>query len=144
MSHKSQDELLTLYADCHNGGQQPTSKVLLRVLKQMLQDFQHSYVILDALDECRQCEDLLLLIEEVMSWKLGNLHLLATSRKEEDISDYLDPLVTDQICIQSALVQADIRIHIQERLQNDRNLKKWPANVKDEIESTLISGANGM
>ena len=110
----------------------------------MLQGFQHSHVILDALDECRQREDLLLLIEEVMSWKLGNLHLLATSRKEEDISDYLDPLVTDQICIQSALVEADIRVHIQERLQNDRNLKKWPANVKDEIESTLISGANGM
>lgn len=144
MSQETQDVLLALYAECRNGGQQPTSEALLRVLKQMLQGFQHSYVILDALDECRQREDLLLLIEEVMSWKLGNLHLLATGRKEEDISDYLDPLVTDQICIQSALVEADIRIHIQERLQNDRNLKKWPANMKDEIESTLISGANGM
>jgi hypothetical protein len=79
-----------------------------------------------------------------MAWKLDNLHFLATSRAEKDISDSLEPLVTSQICIQSALVSADIMVYIQERLRWDRDLKKWPANVKAEIETTLLKGADGM
>ena len=95
----------------------------------MLQGFQHSYVILDALDECEPREDLLLWIEEVTSWKLSNLHILATSREEKVINDYLDPLITEKICIQGALVTPDIRTHIQERLRNDRDLREWPAKM---------------
>jgi hypothetical protein len=110
----------------------------------MLKDFQQTFIILDALDECKEREELLGLLENFIDWEVESLHVLATSRRERDIEEALEPLVTGQVCIQSALVNADIYIHICERLQNDLKLRKWPANVQTEIEKTLMDGAHGM
>ncbi len=62
--------------------------------------------ILDALDECKERQELLTDIDEIAGWKNRKLHMLATSRRENDIEESLEPLVNDQekICIQSALV----------------------------------------
>lgn len=87
-------------------------------------------------------------MERISSSLSGHLwtgiFILATSRKENDISTSLEPLVTCQICIQNALVDADIRVHILERLSNDMKLKKWPVIVQKEIEDALMNGAKGM
>jgi hypothetical protein len=143
-SQKTQGLFLPLYASCQNGLQQPKLDALLEVIRQILQGSQHCYIILDALDECSSQEDLLLLIEDIMQWQLDNLHFLATSRAEKNISDSLEPLIPSQICIQSALVNSDIQVYIQEKLRGDRILKKWPTNIKAEIETTLLNGADGM
>ena len=110
----------------------------------MLRDFQQTFIIIDALDECKEREDLLGLLENLMSWKAENLHVLATSRRERDIEETLESLATGQVCIQSALVNADIHIHLCSRIQNDPKLKKWPEHVQREIEKTLMDGAHGM
>jgi hypothetical protein len=110
----------------------------------MLGNFQQTFIILDALDECKEREELLGLIGDFVNWNLETLHILATSRRARDIEETLEPLVTGQICIQNALVNADIHIHICERLQNDPKLRKWPTNVQMEIEKTLMDGAHGM
>ena len=132
----------------HSGSQseqrQPTIEDMTTILCQMLKSFNTTYILLDALDECTDREDLLEFMEAVMGWNITNLHLLATSRKENDITTSLEPLVTCQLCIQSALVDADIRVHVLERLSNDPKLKKWPINVQKEIEDALTGGANGM
>jgi hypothetical protein len=44
--------------------------------------------------------------------------------EEKDIEETLESLTTRQICIQSALINADIHVHVRERLQNDRELRK--------------------
>jgi hypothetical protein len=64
--------------------------------------------------------------------------------REKDIEEALEPLITGQICIQSALVNADIHTHLRERLQNDLKLRKWPDKVQMEIETALMDGAHGM
>ena len=102
------------------------------------------YIIVDALDECSERETLLSLIEEIVDWKLNTLHILATSRKERDIDDCLSSLVSNEINIQSTLVDADIRIHVHDKLRNDRKLKKWQASAQAEIEAALVGGAHGM
>ena len=109
-----------------------------------MESFSHVYLLIDALDECTDREDLLQVITELDSWKLDKLHILVTSRRENDIEEALQPLVMCQICIQSALVDADIRVHILERLSNDPKLKKWPVNIREEIKDTLTKGAEGM
>jgi hypothetical protein len=38
----------------------------------------------------------------------------------------------------------EIKLHISSQLSTDPKLKKWPDEIKEEIESALISGANGM
>jgi hypothetical protein len=143
-STNTPEALNTIYSRCQEGQQQPTTDALTLTLQHMLRDFHQTFIILDALDECTEREELLGLIEKIIDWKLKRLHILATSRREKDIEETLELLITGQICIQSALVNADICIHIREQLQNDPKLRKWPENVRMEIEKTLIDGANGM
>ena len=87
-------------------------------------------------------------IGEIARWKNGKLHMLATSRREKDIEESLEPLVNDQemICIQSSLVNDDIRTYVHEKLQTDRRSKTWQnwLEVQGEIESTLMEKADGM
>ena len=110
----------------------------------MLGDFQQTFIILDALDECKEREELLGLLKDLITWKVKSLHVLATSRREGDIEEALEPSVTGQVCIQSAVINADIQIHVCERLQNNPKLEKWPSNVRKEIEDTLMDKAHGM
>ena len=145
MQSKNTSEALNVLFDRNQDGQhQPTTEGLVLTLQRMLRDFNYIFIFLDALDECKEREELLGLIKRIVDWKLEMLHLLATSRRVNDIEETLTPLITCQICIQSALVDADICIHIRERLQNDPKLRKWPKNVRMEIEKSLMEGANGM
>lgn len=136
--------LQKIYSSHQDGMKKPSSERLIATLREIFGCFRQNYIVLDALDECANREELLVLIEEVIGWKIKNLHILATSRKEGDIEEVLEPLVTDQICIQSALINADIRLHIRERLEHDRVLRKRPKELKDTIEATLMEGAHGM
>ena len=143
-SMNTPEALDTIYSRCQEGQQQPSTDALAMTLQHMLGGFHQTFIILDALDECAEREELLGLIEKIVGWKLEKLHILATSRREKDIEETLEPLITGQICVQSALVNADIHTHLRERLQNDRKLRKWPVKVQMEIEATLMDGAHGM
>ena len=136
--------LESLFSHCQDGRQQPTQDALESTLQQILGDCKETFIILDALDECKERKDLLVLLENLNSWGLEKLHILATSRRERDIEEALESLATSEICLQSALVNVDIYTHLSERLQNDSKLKRWPANVRGEIEQTLMDGAQGM
>jgi hypothetical protein len=143
-SKNTLEALNALFARSQDGKQQPTTEGLALTLQHMLRGFHQTFITLDALDKCKEREELLGLIESIVDGKFEMLHILATSRREKDIEETLTPLITGQACIQSVLVDADIRIHIRERLQPDPNLRKWPKNVQMEIEKTLMDGAHGM
>ena len=140
--------LQNLYSSCLNGGRQPTCEVLSETLRQMMASLEDTYIVIDALDECAERDELLTDLEEIASWEDANLHVLATSRREKDIEDALTPLsnARNRISIQSALVNADIRTYIHDRLQTDRKLKRWQKHpkVQLEIEDTLMRKADGM
>ncbi|MCJ1462463.1 hypothetical protein MMC07_001065 [Pseudocyphellaria aurata] len=138
------DSLQSAYSRSHGGQKQPTTEELTDVLCHMLNNFNTTYILLDALDECADREDLLEFIETLMGWKMKSLHVLTTSRKENDIVKALESLVICQLCIQSALVDNDIHLHILERLSNDKKLMKWHDDIKKEIEDALMEGAKGM
>lgn len=138
------DSLLSAHSRSQSGKNQPTMDEMTTILRQMVKSFDVTYIVLDALDECKNREDLLEFLEALLRWNIDNLHVLTTSRKDNDIATSLEPLVTCQLCLPSAFVNADIRIHIMERLSNDPKLKKWPVNVRKEIEDALMRGANGM
>ena len=132
------------YASSQSGQLQPTTEAMIDILSQMLATFEHVYLFFDALDECVELEELCTAILKISTWKLDAVHVLATSRKERELQDTLHSLATYQVSIQSALVEADIRLHVSERLLNDQKLKKWQEEDKREIEKKLVAGANGM
>ena len=147
-SQRESSALESLYSSCMDGEQQPTSQALLGILRQMLEGFEKTYLIIDALDECSERDELMTNIEELTSWKDRNLHILTTSRWEGIIAESVELLNHDEerICIQSTLVNADIRAYVQGRLRIDRDLKRWQKKpeVQQEIEDTLMGKADGM
>jgi len=140
--------LAALFSSYMNGERQPTSDALLLTLQHMIREFGETYIILDALDECKDREELLEGVRAVVGWELKKLHILVTSRREKDIEESLESFVNDErrVCIQSALVNDDIRVYVHKRLQTDQKLKRWQKNseVQQKIETTLVGKADGM
>lgn len=141
-------DLDALFSSCDNGHRQPLVDALLEVTRKVVQEFPQVYIVLDALDECTHRVELMGMLETIAGWQLENLHLLATSRKERDIESSIEGFVDDQsrICLQSELVDEDIKRYVQQRLSDDKNLVKWTkdAVIKQEIENALMTGARGM
>ena len=146
--HSGITVLNDLYSSCFNGSRQPTGDGLLSTLRQMMASTGDTYIILDALDECTEREELLSDLEEMIDWEDTNSHVLATSRREIDIEEALKPLgdPRSRIDIRSTLVRADICTYVHDRLQVDRRLKRWQKDIKIqlEIEDTLLGKADGM
>ncbi|KAF2628860.1 hypothetical protein BU25DRAFT_390834 [Macroventuria anomochaeta] len=137
-----------LFSSCKNGQRQLSLHALLEVTQQVMQQFTHVYIVLDALDECTQRPGLMDVLETVSGWQLDNLHLLMTSRKERDIESSLQSYVEeeDTVCLQRDVVDEDIRRYVQQRLSDDKDLAKWnrDAAIRQEIEAALMDGARGM
>lgn len=136
--------LQQLYSSCQGGQSQPREDAVLSLLKQIMADSDHTYIIIDALDECTDRDKLLEFIRGLVTDDGHKLHLLTTSRPEREIKEQLTEIVTSEVNIQSAVVNDDIRLYIQDRLHNDSKLKKWPTSIQHEIEETLMQKAHGM
>lgn len=146
---QSPTALLNLFSTHLNGQRQPSSDELLQVLRQLIQDFSASFIVLDALDECTEREELLLpILEEIARWRLENLHVIVTSRYEADILSSLGCLIPDnsRVPLESKEVDPDITSYVRHRLSADRNLRRWQKQpeVHREIEAVLTEKAHGM
>jgi hypothetical protein len=115
-----------LFSACDNGHRQPSLHALLDVLPQVMQQFTHVYVVLNALNECTQRPELVDMLETVAGWQLNNMHLLMTSRKEWDIESSLESFVKEEdiISLQREVVDNNIHRYVQQRLSNDKTLAK--------------------
>jgi KaiC/GvpD/RAD55 family RecA-like ATPase len=147
-THAIPYSLNALYLLCKDGQQQVSLQALLEVVEQAMKDLKRIYVVLDALDECKQRSELLDVLRTVAKWRLHNLHLLMTSRKEKEIESSLEDYVHAdcQICLQSDVVDKDISRYVQQRLSSDKSLIKWSQDIaiRQEIEVALMRGAHGM
>jgi hypothetical protein len=140
--------LESLFSSSLNGQRQPSLDALLQVLYQMIQDFPVLYIILDALDECSERDRLLEILEIMAGWKIKHLHLIVTSRSEEDINHSLRSFigVDNTVCLQSILVDKDIFNYVHHRLSNDKTLRRWQKDLemRREIQTVLMKKAHGM
>ncbi|PVH92411.1 hypothetical protein DM02DRAFT_277099 [Periconia macrospinosa] len=127
---------------------QPPTHTLMEALRLMVQGLPIVYIVLDALDECTQREELMEMLETIAGWQLPNLHFMVTSRKVGDIEMPLESFVDERcrICLESKLVDKDIRRYVRQRLSDDKRLRKWEkdASTMGQIETALMSGAKGM
>ena len=136
--------LAKLYQSCHDGKSQPSVQSLQSVLLTILETFDDIYIVLDALDECTERKDLLEWIERMTSLKRSKLHLLVTSRPEEDIVKHLRSLDPDHVDIKQDLVAHDIKMYIDCILDRKDYSEKWGDKTKTIIKNTLQKNAGGM
>ena len=132
--------LAELFRSCHDGGSQPTSKSLQDALFLILEAFDDVYIVLDALDECAERKDLSKWIMEMVSWRKSKLHLLVTSRPEEDIAKQLRLLDPYHVSMEPDLVTSDVAKYIDSILEVE---DRWNDEVKAVIKTTLLENAEG-
>jgi hypothetical protein len=136
--------LAKLYHSCHDGGAPPSVESLCATLLLILEVFDEAYIVLDALDECAKRNDVLKWIEEMTSWRKGKLHLLATSRPEEDIANRLRLLNPVNVYLEQDLIACDVKRYIDCILDDDVAFNRWNDQIKANIKSMLLESAGGM
>ena len=138
------DVLVKLHAACHGGSQQASTSDLVKALKSVIGNFHHVYFIIDALDECTDQKELLKVLREIADWKLHNLHVLATSRRERYIEEGLNQIISSEMNVDSDRVDEDIRCYLRTTLENDHRFQIWTREEQQEIQRTMMERANGM
>ncbi|KAI9037716.1 5'-methylthioadenosine/S-adenosylhomocysteine nucleosidase family protein [Aspergillus affinis] len=132
----------SLFSSCENGRQQPTMERLCVTFLQMLQAVDEIWIVQDALDECKtwkgfQFEGLLSWIKDLVASKPSNIHLLVTSRQEEDVESALMSWAPakSKFPIQKGDVTNDIRAYVRAQIHIDDRLKRWRSrpDVQEEI-----------
>ncbi|KAF2740810.1 hypothetical protein EJ04DRAFT_597851 [Polyplosphaeria fusca] len=110
------------YSTCADSGQQPPTASALEVLRILIRSFQHTYLVLDALDESPQREELLGYLATMVEWKLDCLHLAVASRQEQDIEEKLMPLLIhdNNVILRNIHVDEDIRTYVKHQLALSR------------------------
>jgi Cdc6-like AAA superfamily ATPase len=145
VQQKSRSYLEQLYFSCKDGREQPQHGQLLITLHTMLHNSGTTYVVLDALDECRTRK-------ELHTWlatpEAQALQLFLTSRKEEDIESSISSwLVAESIVpIRQGPVDNDILAFIHSKMAEDKELQRWQyaPDICIEIEKKLMEKAGGM
>ena len=131
------------------GREQPSFSSLCATFQKMAEQAGELWVVLDALDECPGIDQRGVLLDwiEVISQN-SNVHLLITSRREEDIYSAVHRWAPAQslISLESGLLHADIASYIQSEVRNAKRLKRWHRrpDVQQEMEQVLLEGAGGM
>jgi Cdc6-like AAA superfamily ATPase len=130
--------------ELYDAGGQPTTADLVIALAAALRNFQRVYLVIDALDESLNRQNLLnFLIEIINDNNFEKVQLLAMSRKEIDIERAILEVSSD-ISLSNSHVDKDIRVYIQNHLREDRKFSRWPEELRAEIEAALVKGAKGM
>jgi len=146
-------ELDSLFSSCDDGRRQPSSESLYNAFLKMMEQVEEVWIVLDALDECTTrrgspTEGVISWIGEVLNSEQRNIHVLVTSRPEQDIKSGILKFAhhDDTVPIQSSLISEDIRAYVHTRVREDDRLKRWRSQpeVQNEIESRLMKKADGM
>lgn len=156
LSPKNRDtskELASLFSSCEDGRRQPTTELLCKTFLHMIEQVKEVWIVLDALDECSTrkgppTEGLLSWIRDLLASEQRNVHLLVTSRPEQDIESGIMKFARndDIVPIQSSAITNDIRVYVRARVREDDSFKRWRdrPEAQQEIEKRLINEADGM
>lgn len=127
---------------------QPSVSQLLSTFIDIIFEFGHVFIVLDALDECQDLSDFFDMIEEINTRAGSTVHFLFTSRDIKNIKEFADGMQcnSSSIKLSASVVRQDIRTYIRDRLRTDRTLKRWRnyPKVQEEIENSLIEKSDGM
>lgn len=102
---------------------------------------QPPFVVIDALDECEDIEELL---DALMALNKGGVRLFVTSRPLQVIKENFLGLPSISMDAMEYAVSTDIQLHVTRELDSHRRLRIVNASLKKEINSALCKKADGM
>ncbi|MCJ1395190.1 hypothetical protein MMC18_008073 [Xylographa bjoerkii] len=102
------------------------------------------FIIVDALDEFNDTEDLIKTLKRIVESKRERSHVLVTSQSQRSIGIELEKFVITDVVLYGDAVDEDIELYIREKVRADSILGRRPPHVQWNIEDALTKGANGM
>ncbi|KAJ7207919.1 hypothetical protein GGX14DRAFT_543496 [Mycena pura] len=119
----------------------PTYQDLLDVLQKLLLELGHTYIILDALDECNDDELLLVFISSLRGWTQSPLHLLVASQPRESLAEAFEDV--PQVSLELESTVRDITVFVSAELRSKRYLEHF-AHHAEEVTTKVVKKSNGM
>ena len=146
--------LVSLWEAKKRGRESPQDLDLIRALEEIFREivitegFAVFFIVVDALDECSEADraKVLGMFKQVLSLDGIDVRLLVTSRSATGVvqQGWHEAVQISDVVIPRQSADEDILIHINDRLQNDEELKKWPSNLHNDIREALMKNAAGM
>jgi hypothetical protein len=118
----------------------PTYNKLLGILKELLSDFTHTYIVLDALDECNKHQVLVQLITRLRDWTTQSLHLLFTSQPHKIFTELFEGALL--VVLTPDITHNNIQQFIDSELQSLLYLTRQ--TCAEEITEKIVKKSNGM
>ena len=122
----------------------PTASELTDAFLTVINLHQDYFVLVDALDECRERPLLLEIISTLINRTTSQCRVLCTSRWELDIKASMDTLPINAVAIKPQQVDTDVSLFVGAVLQSDERLRCHRQDIKDLILERLSKGAQGM
>ena len=125
-------------------GAEPNLVELLAVVEEVLQNFDITYIVIDALDESNNRNDILKVLKALaIDPRFKKLQLLVSGREYIDIEIVMREF-SIPISMANPSVKKDIRLLVRSMLQSNSKFKRWPSELLTEVEHTVSTRARGM
>lgn len=95
---------------------------LFATILPIVRGFKKTYLIIDALDECLECEELLQTLKTIHWWAENSIHILVTSRQTSEIREVLGGATSDHLCVHDSSIDQDVNLYLTACLTNDWKL----------------------
>ena len=121
----------------------PSLKQLSELLTRAIADFDNTFIIVDALDECPEQDGVRQAFLDELRFPRLNVNLLATSRPVERLRDDMEADATLEI----GASDTDVRKYLEGQMNHDRRLARLVGpdpSLKELIIRTIVKNANGM
>ena len=132
------------HENCMTGLSLPSDDNLQEALRELISSFETTFILIDALDECLDCGEVLEFIKILHGWGLWQCHLLATSRKEQKIVKSMVAISPLEIDMSQMPINDDIVKYIDFTLTSCPELEEWGPEEKVLIRNFLSEKAKGM
>lgn len=124
----------------------PSFSTLQKVLMEICCELQTLFIVFDALDECTERKELMLLLRALLSNTnvVGrcNAKIFITSRKEMDIEQAFAGL--DSLWVEASKVQEDIKAYLTSELNTRDELVCLDPELREQVSDSLASRSDGM
>ncbi|KIJ94633.1 hypothetical protein K443DRAFT_641295, partial [Laccaria amethystina LaAM-08-1] len=133
-------KLKELHEKCE--GREPSNEELQLILRYILDGFSAAYIVIDALDECTDRQKTLEWVEELVIQNVGKrLHIVVTSRPEQDIEKVFRKLDQLSVDVGGATANQDIMRYLEEQMR--KQFQKYDKKIRDKIKDDLSARAEG-
>lgn len=132
-----------------DGDKRFSTRTLEQAIRVILGAQQRVAIVLDALDESKERDQILLWIGDMFSTReLHHVQIIYTSREEPEFIRGIPDLIGDQCCfsVDKAAIDVDIRSYVMARIQSDPGFtkKELSGYLLDQIDVKVGQGARGM